>query len=359
MNTDTSKNPYDRPMNDAIMLKEDIQSEKKSELSHVSLNKSSENSSNEKSTVTETRGHYYGYGRGSDISAFIGDLNLMNDNLRVFHSFWSKPLLQKRFGQTVEKQLVSTLLFTAIGVTAAKKLGIEIVLHTDIYGAALFECLPYDEVYLTLENHDINKQFWASGKMLALMEEPIGSCHLDLDAWIKYPKCRDIILNSKADIVFQSLEDGEDTYSEIKKLVFEKIGRPDFIDMDKANNYKAYNCGLVKINNTRLKEKWLDAYWKIIDKLEELNFPGNDDQCFTPDLIAEQWLVYQLCEQNGFSAETLCNGWGCPIASEIGFTHLISEQKYYIDDKLKNILMRLDERIYSRIVNKLNKILDT
>ena len=280
----------------------------------------------------------------------------MFNKFRIYHSFWSKPLLQKRYAIDTKKQLVSTLLFTAIGVIAAKKLNIEIVLHTDDYGALLFDNFPYDNIYTTLSGHDINPQFWASGKMRALAVEPLGSCHLDLDAWIKYPKCRDIIHDSQADIVVQSLEDSRNTYNPIKDFVFNNVEKPDFINIERANNTKAYNCGLVRINNQQLKDKWLEAYWKITYQLNDKNPSGIDEKYCIPDLISEQWLLYQICEQQKFSVDTICNGWGCPLPSIIGFTHLISEHKYNIDNQLKDILLNLNKELYNMVINKVNEL---
>jgi len=281
----------------------------------------------------------------------------MNKKMRVFHSFWSKPLLQKRFEMPIDKQIVSTLLFTTIGITFARKLGIEIVLHTDKLGAELLENLPYNHVYLTLEGHDINRQFWASGKMIALANEPLGSCHLDLDAWIKFSECRNVIFESKADLVVQSVEDSFSVYSGIKNFVFNNIDYPDFIDLNISNNYRAYNCGLVKINNPKLRDLYLQAYWKITKQLDEKKISGIEDKYCIPDLISEQWLLYQLCEQNNFSVECICDGWvDQERAKEIGFTHLISEHKYYIDDELKNILSELDVNLFKIVSVKLEKL---
>jgi len=264
---------------------------------------------------------------------------------RVYHSFWSKPLLQQRFGRPVDKQLESTLLFTTIGVIAAKRLGIEIVLHTDDYGAKLFEHVPYDEVYLTLNGHDIDAQFWASGKMIALQHEPLGSCHLDLDAWIKGAKCRDVVFGSTKDLIVQSAENAFDVYEPNKKFVFDHghVNISGYIDMKQARkSVEAYNCGLVRINNPQLKDKYLQLYWKIIHELDRKQPPGLHEKYCIPDLVAEQWLLFQLCKQHGFHVECICDGFNQDAkARDIGYAHLISEQKYEVDNELRNILQRL------------------
>ena len=270
----------------------------------------------------------------------------MLEKSRIYHSFWSKPLLQNRYGKSVEKQIESTLLFTTIGVIAAKRLGIEIVLHTDDYGAKLFEHVPYDEVYLTLNLHNIDAQFWASGKMVALEQEPLGSCHLDLDAWIKGTKCRDIVFGSKKDIVLQSPERSFDVYDPHKKLVFEHVDISMFINIAHArHSVDAYNCGLVRINNQNLKDKWLEAYWKITKELDQKKPAGLHEMYCIPDLISEQWVVFQICKQYNFSVECICNDFNPDKrAREIGYTHLISQQKYEVDDTLREILRKLNKQ---------------
>ena len=287
-------------------------------------------------------------------------MDVLTGGLRVFHSFWSKPLLQKRFGVSIDKQIVSTILFTAIGVAFAKRMGVEIVLHTDGFGAKLFEGFPYDEVFLTLDGHDINRQFWASGKMAALAAEPLGSCHLDLDAWIKFPQCRDILLESGADIVVQSVEDSADVYGGIKDFVFGNIDDPGFIDLKASDNHMAYNCGLVKINSQRLKDLYLKSYWEITNQLNGKELPGIEDRYCIPDLISEQWLLYQLCKQNNYSVECLCDGWvDQRRAKSIGFTHLISEQKYHIDEQLENVLLELDGGLHRIAVERIKNQTDS
>ena len=276
---------------------------------------------------------------------------------RVYHSFWSKPLLEKRFDQTVIKQLESTLLFTAIGIAYAKKLGIEIVLHTDDYGADMFGFLPYDEVYKTLNGHDMHKALWASGKMIALEREPLGSCHLDMDAWIKKPEGRNFIFNSNSDLVTQNIEDSVGTYEGIKNVVLSHVDLSDHIDLDEANNHRAYNCGLIRINNQELKDKWLKAYWDITNTLNQKRPHNLSEKYCIPDLISEQWMLYQLCQQNRYSVDTICNGWDDKINPKFyGYTHLISEGKYKVDDKLKVILKKLDPELYEEVNDKIIKL---
>ena len=276
---------------------------------------------------------------------------------RVYHSFWSKPLLEERFDRSVISQLESTLLFTAIGIAYAKKLDIEIVLHTDDYGAAMFGFLPYDEVYTTLNGHDIHKSLWASGKMIALAHEPLGSCHLDMDAWIKKPEGRDFIFGSGKDLIAQNLEDSRSTYQAIKQVVSSHVDLSKHIDLITSENYRAYNCGLIRINNQELKDKWLKAYWDITNTLDQKRPHNLSEKYCIPDLISEQWILYQLCGQNSFNVDTICEGWDdTENAKRYGYTHLISEGKYKVNHRLRIILKKLDIDLYEKVESKIKEL---
>lgn len=274
---------------------------------------------------------------------------------RFYHSFWSKPLLEERWGKAVKHQLQSTLLFTAIGIVYAKRLGVEIVLHTDDYGIDKFGFLPYDSVYLTLKGHDIHPTFWASGKMIALAKESLGSCHLDMDAWIKKSEGSDFIFDSEKDLVSQGLEDSVNIYEWQKDIILDCVDLSDYIDIDSAKkNCKAYNCGVTRLNNQVLKEKWIKAYWNVVNNLDIDDFVRKN---FTPDLIAEQWLLYQLCEQNNFSVDSICETPQDKLnPRELGYVHLITGSKYRLDSELRKILSKLDPDLYQQVESKINEI---
>ena len=278
-------------------------------------------------------------------------------NRRVYHSFWSKPLLERRYNRSVMKQLRSTLLFTAIGVAYAKKLEMEIVLHTDDYGADMFGFLPYNAIYTTLNGHDIHQAFWASGKMIALAHEPLGSCHLDLDAWIKKPECLDFIFKSQKDLVVQNIENSAGVYGRTKEIVIRNVDLSKHINILESKNYRAYNCGLIRINNQSLKDRWLNAYWDITNTINQKHLPNLDEKYFIPDLISEQWMLYQLCQQNSYSVDALCNGnTDKTRAKKLGYTHLISEGKYKVDNRLRVILQKLDMSLYTLVDDKIRSL---
>jgi hypothetical protein len=106
-------------------------------------------------------------------------------NLRLCHSYWTAPSERQRWG--IENQIVSNVCLAAVSVAFAKKIGATIALHTDLNGKEFLGWLPYNELHLSLEQHNFHSAFWASGKILAQEREPLGSIHIDLDVFIKRP----------------------------------------------------------------------------------------------------------------------------------------------------------------------------
>ena len=104
--------------------------------------------------------------------------------LRIFHTLWTKPLKEER--------TPVTLLCYAISFHYAKQMGAEVVLHTDSLGAEMLSFLPYDEVYIDLDDIPDNiTRFWAYGKLYATKQEPLGSVHIDGDVFLRDPQLAD------------------------------------------------------------------------------------------------------------------------------------------------------------------------
>ena len=107
--------------------------------------------------------------------------------MRFVHSYWSKPMKEKRWGYEPEELQRGDLLTFALSVLYIKKLGHTIVLYTDDDGKKLLGELPYDEIYTTLNDipEDIPPMMWAYGKFFAMKNEPLGAIHIDGDVFIK------------------------------------------------------------------------------------------------------------------------------------------------------------------------------
>ena len=65
-------------------------------------------------------------------------------------------------------------------------------------------------------------------------------------------------------------------------------------------------------------------------------------------------MLYQLCNQFGFTVDEICYGWSDKEnTKKYGYTHLISEGKYQVDDRLRTILQKLDMSLYAQVDEKI------
>jgi len=279
-------------------------------------------------------------------------------NLRLCHSYWSKPAQKSRWG--VAEQVISNIWMAATSVSFSKKIGAKIVLHTDYDGKEALGWLPYDEIFLTLENSAFHPAFWASGKTLAQEVEPTGSIHIDLDVFIKRSNTICNTLLNECDLIVQSEEFGREIYHEHLKLVrnaLTKSRNTELLSLLDLSRDTAYNCGVIGFNCKKLKHLFIKGYFDIYQSvildnvcLERIN-SKNEELCF--DLVAEQyWLksiafsekakVYSLLSQENEQRD----------AVEKHYTHIIGKAKYEddIQGKVKELLMQIDMNLYQKCI---------
>jgi hypothetical protein len=277
--------------------------------------------------------------------------------MRFVHSLWSEPSLDDRWGIDGKEAIITNMWYYALSVAYLKRLGQEVVLHTDNFGKLCLDHVPYDHIYLTLEEQipkGICPVMWACGKFYALREEPLGSVHIDGDVFIKSKECLDIINTNDYDLFCQEIE-----YDAIS-------GSPDTIDLYEKTNeiishlkypeeiartgYRAYNTGVLCFNNKKLKERFLEVYFdinkqvindtSIIDKWEV-------DKEIIIDLATEQRFIYDL--SNGYNVKCLINYYKDVLhttAKDIGFQHVLSKNKYFCLEKCKAALKYINEELY-------------
>lgn len=265
-----------------------------------------------------------------------------NKKIRLVHSFWSKPSFIDRYGMKGGGLLAKNVWIAALSVLYAKQCGFEIVLHTDSVGKELFECLPYDEIYETLENIPdyIDPHFWAAPKVYAMREEPLGSIHIDIDVFIKKPEILDV---PECDLFTQSYEVPCYSY----RRAWNKIGAFVHHTID-GNLEKSLNCGVIGFRNQTLKDTYLDFY---ISKVEEISKKGvifyNYD---TPDLVLEQCGLWEIAKD--YNTIVLFND--CEESEEKirkGYQHLMTMSKYSDEtiEKVKALVKSKDKQLYKNI----------
>ena len=126
--------------------------------------------------------------------------------MRFVHSLWPSPSLNERWGFDAKTAIITNIWYYSLSVAYLKKLGQKIVLHTDNFGQECLNHIPYDEIYLTIENEvpkDICPIMWACSKFYALKNEPLESIHIDGDVFIKSQKCLDMINAGSFDLFCQ------------------------------------------------------------------------------------------------------------------------------------------------------------
>jgi len=220
--------------------------------------------------------------------------------------------------------------------------------------------LPDDEIFLTLENSAFNPVFWASGKILAQEAEPTGSIHIDIDVFIKRNNTINKSFFDECDLIVQSEEFGRDIYQEHLRLVGNALSKnrnTELLNLLDLSRNTAYNCGIIGFNNKKLKQRYitgyLDIYRTIISDdecLKRINNKSNE-LCF--DLVAEQYWLKSIAASEKTKVYTLLsNEKEYHDAVQIHYTHIIGKAKYDkdIQDKVKELLLQLDETIYRKCV---------
>ena len=270
---------------------------------------------------------------------------------KCIYSFWSKPCLDENGNFTKYCGFRKKRNFTYsayLGLLLNKQHFEEVNLYTDQKGADLLINelkLPFDNVFVVLDEiEDVDKKFWAFGKLkaISLQEEPF--IHLDFDAVLFKPLLESIL---NADHFFQCIEKDYPWYGYgldiVKNSEFE-----DFINLD---DNTAYNCGIMGFNKLDIIEEWYSNTLKFVNFFKNIEIN-------TPNIIFEQHQIYQLLQRNSASVQLLGQ-----IHQEVelnavtlGYSHLLSKHKNApsVFPKLKSKF----ETLFPDEVEKVSNILE-
>ena len=273
----------------------------------------------------------------------------MMSPIRIFHTLWTKPLKEER--TTV------TLLCYAISFHYAKQMGAEVVLRTDSLGAEMLSFLPYDEVYIDLDDIPDNiTRFWAYGKLYATQREPLGSVHIDGDVFLKNPQLANYF-KTDYDLIVQS-EEGDDWRTDYTyELSQYAIGIEDLPNGMHLHYPKSYNCGVVQLNNAELKKRYLDTYFKAVklslldstyeDRAAKIIDSFGDKGSIIPDIITEQQFLHEIAQE--FTTNTILTGDIRTDAISKGYTHLCTAIKYEMQQEIECMLGELNQKLLNKI----------
>lgn len=283
--------------------------------------------------------------------------------MRIFQSLWTKPALDKRWDQS--KQLEANIWLYSLSAVYAKKQNVTLILYTDTLGKKLLQHLPYDEIHTTLNKipSNIPTMIWAYGKFMALKEEPLGSVHIDGDVFLKKPEVIKELDSNDYDVVVQNYEGATGIYTDTENKMI-KYGVLNHGDLDTQH---AFNCGVVGFNNAKLKNTYLDFYFKTtanVAKSRNLKSIMEKDKYFCVDLPLEQHSLAVLSKRYRVKS-LLENGgdewWGNltkESAVKIGYQHLIGKEKYSFIERVKFTLLVLDKDIYFKTKEAIQKYIN-
>lgn len=275
--------------------------------------------------------------------------------MRIFQSLWTKPALDKRWDQS--NQLESNIWLYTLSVLYAKSIGVEIVLYTDSLGKQFLGHLPYDAIYTTLNDipNSIPTMVWAYGKFHALKDEPIGSIHIDGDVLLKRKGLLKELDMTGYDFIVQNAEHAGGLYLDTEDLMM-KYGA---LEKNVLTTSYAYNCGVIGFNNSELKKKYLDFYFKHVESIvanRKLKTIMLKDKYFCVDLPLEQHSIANIGKS--YKAKILLKNDINSInkvASDIGYHHLIGKEKYSLIDRVKNYVLILNKDIYYKTKQTIEK----
>lgn len=284
--------------------------------------------------------------------------------MRIAHSLWTKPLVMNRW--FLENQLEPSIWLYALSFAYAKRISDKVVLHTDDLGYDFLNCIPYDKIYLSLnELEDEHQKFWSYGKILALENEPIKSIHIDGDVFLKKSIIIDRLhFKNDEDLICQMIESGYlfDVGYKNQLPYFNNAFRN-----VKIKGYgigeRAFNGGVLGFGNQKLKDEFIKNYKKMIfhSKKDE-NIMFNMDGSYEPNIILEQYYLASLCEYRNDKIKFVLDPTEVEkvnslnaVADKLGFVHAWGKTKYEVkfQELVKQRLKEINPRLYNSVKLKI------
>ena len=270
----------------------------------------------------------------------------------------------------LEGQIEPSIWLYALSFLYAKKVSSEVFLHTDTIGEKHLSCIPYDKIYLSLDElEDEHEKFWAFGKIKALENEPLGSIHIDGDVFFKSKAVIPYLNFKDFDVICQMVEGGN-LFSEgyeNQLPYFDNALKSTHIP-GYGNVRKAFNCGVLGFNNLELKNQFLYNFKTMVKyaKLDKAIMFKMDGK-YEPNIILEQYQLAGLCELNNYKIKFILDPVEVDkrnslnmVAEELGFVHAWGKAKYTVafQNKVKEKIKQIDNNLYKiieRHTKKLNR----
>lgn len=264
--------------------------------------------------------------------------------MRFVHSYWTA--LQSK-NRSID------LICSAYSVTKVHQAGYKIVLYTDDYGKELLKDVPYDEVFVTLNNlqNSINPHIWSASKFISMQQEPLDSIHIDNDVFLYNTKLLKIPKNVKflAQHRIPNNDDYDFVRRYIKKATVGKVNYP--MDWD----WKCKDClhlGSFAFNDQQLKDKIINTYVDLAQQITkhipntlfEINLPR-----FIPNLLLEENFLGMYTKD--IPIKFICD-WNKlnPCEPNEQYEHFAGGNKMGFLEYIKAQLQKHDIQLYNKIM---------
>lgn len=287
------------------------------------------------------------------------------------HVHWTGPIKMKRWGFDVELQQEMIAYHYSLSVAYIKRLGETIDLYTDTEGKNLLGHLPYDNIYVVLDDMNSNIQYynWAAGKIEGIKHMKLGDVYIDGDVFIKSQKCLDKIANgAKYDGFFFGNETpAQEGYTELNIYIEHNLPlyNYEFPMGIPVLGRNACNGGLIMFNNQEYKNKFIEAYTCMLNQIID-NPPNVDNDkeykiCF--DLVMEQRFLWEIGQN--YNIDFLIDYWNRDPdniyklnkqANELGVQHVIGDQKFRLLYKCIDTLKKINPIIYVLTTRRLDTL---
>lgn len=271
------------------------------------------------------------------------------EKLKLFHSLSTKPMQQAPYRFNNQKTF-NQFWYTAWSILSAKQNipDCQFNLHTDDIGARLLDGLPYDNIITDLNGLDTHLNLFASAKFKALEVEELGAIHIDGDVILTNPLAIEMLNYEMNEVIVQN---SEPTYHREIALI-----KPLIHNAEELFGKGSFCCGVIGINNQKLKDRYIDEYFKYAAVLKKnSNIIDTIMQCNPRvifDLIFEQANLFRLCVEGKYPVKRLCKN-----VSEIfqlrhsGVSHYIGSLKHKEENiaRCKAAVKEMAPEIYTRL----------
>lgn len=293
----------------------------------------------------------------------------------IIHSCWTAPMTSEgRLRWNITNQIETNLWLYGYSVDYLQRLNQRIDLFTDSYGATVFDCLPYNNIYTTLDelNDKVNERFWSAGKIKALEQAPLGTIHIDGDVFLKKHEVLKALELTGHDCVVQMAERMSvfmASYADVLPMFIEAVGNE--VEGFRYNLKEALNAGVLGFNNKQMKDDFINGYWSILNscqgsKMFMETLASDKEKRIEPNVVAEQYFLKSLAETKGYKIKHLLNltsnnfndDWQTmnQQAEALGFAHAWGSSKYRIIPTIKENLKQRNHALYQAICNKIGQI---